>query len=108
MKGELDFLVRIASGQIETGLSSRALALYGVCRGNLIDEYGFPAEPCDPSDLRRCFGVYDAAPLGAQIIMARVIQEWTETVFACYPKPGGTPEEVVAYMEQARRIGGHE
>jgi hypothetical protein len=100
------YLIAIAKGQVGTGLSSKALALYGVgLNPDLKDEWGFDAEPCDPSDLRRCFEAYEAAPVMARISMQPVLVEWTRKVFDRYPEPQGTEAEVAAYMEQARRHG---
>lgn len=101
------YLQRIAQGTVGTGLSSKALALYGLgLNPDLRNEPPFSgkAEPRDPSDLRRCFEAFEAAPPHIQERMLPVLAEWVEAVHGRYPEPKGEPHEVEDYVRRCERV----
>jgi hypothetical protein len=94
-------------GQFELGLSSEALGLYALgLNPDLREKPPFrgPAEPRDPSDLRRCLRLWDRAPWTLKPWMTPVLAFWIEVVSDRYPNPVGTDEERAAYYDLIDRV----
>lgn len=78
---DLEFLQRVAKGEIGTGLSSKALALYALgLNGELKDAWGFFARPADKGDMGRCWDVYNAAPEHLQEKMRPILARWNQAL----------------------------